>query len=100
MGEQWTPQLSVREIGGRCRLWLGGYVYGDGATLQEAGDDLLARLGLLAAAWRHGPGPVFTSETGPPDMRWVEFVHELGALGAAGVDIRRRVFETGAPDFG
>lgn len=99
VAEHWTPPLTVRDIGGRCRLWLGSYVYGDGSTLQEAGDDLLVRLGKLAVGWRYGPGPVFTSETGPPDMRWLEFIYELGELSAAGVDIRERVFGSGEPDY-
>lgn len=93
--EPWTPPLTLRLIGGRCRLWLGGYVYGDGATMQAAADDLLSRLGRLSARWRYGPAPViYTSETGPPDMRWMEFMHEVGELRAAGADLRARLFGT------
>jgi hypothetical protein len=32
-------------------------------------------------------------------MRWLEFIHELGELQAAGADIRERVFGVGEPDF-
>jgi hypothetical protein len=34
------PSLTVSEQGGRCRLRLAGDAWGDGATLQEAADDL------------------------------------------------------------
>ena len=90
--EAWTPPLTLRLIGGQCRLWLGGYVYGDGATMQAAAEDLLSRLGRLSARWRYGPSPAYSRATGPPDMRWMEFMHEVGELRAAGVDIRDRVF--------
>src|SRR3954471_14036955 len=54
MSEPWTPSLTVRERGGRCRLYLAPDAWGDGATLQEAADDLIARLVLLARALRAG----------------------------------------------
>jgi hypothetical protein len=31
-------------------------------------------------------------ELGPPDLRWFEFVYELGEIAAAGGDIRERIF--------
>jgi hypothetical protein len=46
--ERWTPALHFNVTGGRCRLSLVGYAYGDGSTLQEAADDLVARLLTLA----------------------------------------------------
>jgi hypothetical protein len=95
MGESWTPSLCLREEGGRCRLWLGGFAYGDGQTLQEAADDLVARLLNIAVCIRQS-GLKFSSELAPPDPRWLEFVWELGELAARGKDIRERVF--GWPD--
>src|SRR5215218_936981 len=52
MTEPWTPALSIREVAGRCRLNLGGHVHGEGATLQEAADDLVRRLLALAMSLR------------------------------------------------
>src|SRR4051812_25892523 len=40
MNEPWTPHLRLEEIGGRCRLTLQGVTCGEGATMQEAADDL------------------------------------------------------------
>jgi len=52
MAESWTPSLSAREAAGRCRLSRGGYVHGEGATLQEAADDLVRRLLVQAMSLR------------------------------------------------
>ena len=91
MAERWTPALSIRDVAGRCRLDLGGQVQGEGATLQEAADDLVVRLLSLALAWRSGSFR-FSPELGPIDPRLFEFIHELGEIAAAGGDIRERVF--------
>lgn len=91
MAESWTPPLRVRESDGRCRLWLGGYAFGDGDTLQEAADDLVRRLLSMALSFRSG-GISISAELGPPDLRWLELVYELGEIAAAGADIRPRIF--------
>jgi hypothetical protein len=91
MPEPWTPELRLAENGGRCRLWLGGYVWGDGCTLQEAGDDLLCKLAQLAACWYSVAGLNLTGETGPLDLRWLEFLYELGQIAASDGDLRARV---------
>jgi hypothetical protein len=86
----WTPPLRVREQGGRCRLCLGAWAYGDGASLQEAADDLLTRLLRQARSVRSGAIAV-PAELGPPDHRWLDFLWELGELSARGGDVRSRV---------
>ena len=90
MSEPWTPSLTVREHGGRCRLDLAGNAWGDGATLQEAADDLMARVMLLARALRTG-GWTWAHELGAPDRRWLDFLYELGEIAERGGDVRRRV---------
>jgi hypothetical protein len=94
MADAWTPPLRIHETTGHCRLWLGGYVFGDGATLQDAADALVARLLTLAMSLRSG-GMRISAELGPPDLGWFEFIYELGEIAAAGGDIRNRVFGPG-----
>ena len=93
MGDGWTPPLRIHETNGACRLWLGSYAFGDGATLQEAADALVARLLGLALSFRSPGGVRVPMELGPPDLRWFEFVYELGEIAATGGDIRPRVFD-------
>lgn len=90
---RWTPELHFRTMGGRCRLWLGSYVYGDGDTLQEAADDLVARTLLMAQHMRGGAGYRFSSELPPPDVRWLELLYEVGEMARRGEDIRARLFD-------
>jgi hypothetical protein len=90
----WTPELRVIETGGRCRLRLGGLAHGDGNTLQDAADDLIRRLLGIALSCRSS-GFRVSCELGPVDLRWFEFIHELGEIAAAGGDIRERVFGAG-----
>ncbi len=93
MAEVWTPGLSVRDVAGRCRLSLEGNVHGEGSTLQEAADDLVRRLLELALSLRSGAGFRVSPEGPSIDLRWFEFLYELGAIAARGEDIRRRIFE-------
>jgi hypothetical protein len=90
MQERWTPPLEVSSVAGRCRLHLGVYAHGDGETLQDAGDDLVARLLALAICVRSG----FTASTEAPvrDLRWLNFLYELGEIAASGGDVRKRIF--------
>ena len=57
--------------------------YGEGATLQEAADDLVARVLVLVMAFRSsGIGPV--SGEGPmPDLAMLDFLYELGEIASA-----------------
>lgn len=91
----WTPELRLESRGGACRLSLIGVTYGDGPTLQEAGNDLLVRLFDLALALRAGRFS-FPHELGPPDLRVMDFLWEVGELVARGGDIRHHVF--GVPE--
>jgi hypothetical protein len=61
---------------------LDGYAYGEGDTLQDAADDLIARLLTTAMCLRSG----FTSSTEvrPPDLCWLDFVYRLGEIAAGG----------------
>jgi hypothetical protein len=93
MGDPWTPPLSVSEVGGRCRLSLGGHAHGDGASLQEAADDLVRRLLSLAMELRSSRGFRLSPEGPAVDFRWFELLYELGAIAARGEDIRPRIFE-------
>ena len=90
METAWSARLEVTRAHGRCRLSLGRYAYGDGDTLQDAADALMARLLAMAIGWRAG-GFRFPMELGAPDLTWFEFLHELGEIAAAGGDIRERV---------
>ena len=95
MTDGWMPELRLEERADRCRLSLVGVTYGNGATLQEAGNDLLARLFDLAMAVRGG-GLRASSATGPVDPRVMGYLWEIGDLVARGGDIRQRVF--GVPE--
>ncbi len=94
MSQPWTPSLTVREHGGRCRLTLAGDAWGEGATLQEAADDLVARVTRHARALR-GPGWACGRELGAPDHRWFDFLYEIGEIAARGGDVRSRVLGAG-----
>ena len=85
----WEPSFSVSEIAGGCRLSLCGVAYGEGATLQDAADDLVARLlGISISLRERGWSCAF----GVPDLKQLTFVWELGAIAARGEDIRERLF--------
>lgn len=92
MTEAWTPQLRLHTRDDRCELQLVGVTYGVGHTMQEAGNDLLARLFDVAAAVRSGP-PRTSSELGMPDPRVLAFLWEIAEIAARGGDIRARVFD-------
>ena len=96
MAEAWTPALSIREVGGRCRLDLGGHVLAEGATLQEAADELVQRLLAQALCLRSESGFRISPEGPAVDLRWFEFLYELGTIAATGGDIRERVFAQAA----
>jgi hypothetical protein len=91
MAEGWSPPLDLRESAGRCRLSLVGLTQGEGSTLQEAADDLVARLLNLVLCVRTS-GLRFSSEFGPHDQRLTQYLWELGECAAGGEDIRERVF--------
>jgi hypothetical protein len=84
------PPLAVQKAGGRCRLLLGGDAWGDGVTLQEAADDLVARVMRQAAALRSG-GYSYPKELNPPDPSWLEFLYEVSEVAARGGDLRQHI---------
>jgi hypothetical protein len=93
MAEPWVPSLHLSETPDRCRLTLAGLAHGDGYTLQQAADDLIARLLDMALYLRRAGYPVST-ELPPPDYKLLEFLWELGERAAGGEDIRAHVFGT------
>ena len=95
MSDDLVPALRIRETDGRCRLWLGSFTYGDGSSLQEAADDLVRRLLGLIMSLRSGGEMRFSTELGPNDLTWYEFLHELGEIAGQGGDIRARIFGGG-----
>ena len=85
-----VPSLTVTESVGHVRLELGGFAHGEGASLQEAADDLIRRLLATVMAFRSSGFRV--SGEVLPDLEAMSFIYELGEIAAAGGDIRRRVF--------
>jgi hypothetical protein len=94
---RWTPRLELREAGGRCRLSLAGWAQGEGETLQEAADELVAGLQSMAVRLR-GSGLSFPPTLSRPDPRELAFLSELGDIAARGGDIRQRVFGPAAAE--
>jgi hypothetical protein len=85
------PRVDLTEAGGRVRLTLRGVGHGEGASLQEAADELVRRVLLIAMAFRRsGIGPI--SSECRPDLALLDFVFEIGEIAARGGDIRARVF--------
>ena len=64
---------------------------GRGDTLQEAADDLVLNLLNVIAATR-ATGLRVPGEAVIPDVRALNFLHELGEVAARGEDIRDRLF--------
>ena len=95
MDDHWTPELALHERGGSCRLSLGCHAYGEGRTLQEAADDLVARLLTLALCLRSGSGLGVSGDGPALDLRWLNFLHQLGELAASGIEIREWLFAAG-----
>jgi hypothetical protein len=89
---QYQPPLEVRRSAGRVRLLLGELAHGEGATLQEAADDLVARVLALVMAFRSGAIGPLPSEGPRPDLAMLEFLYDLGEIAAGGGDIRERLF--------
>jgi hypothetical protein len=84
------PVLTITETGDRIRLQLGGFARGEGASLQEAADDLVRSILRLVIAFRSS-GFRVTSEF-RPDRETIDFLDELGEVAASGDDIRSHLF--------
>jgi hypothetical protein len=86
-----VPSLKVTESGGLVQLQLGALARGNGASLQEAADDLIQSVLRLLMAVRSG-GLNLCREI-PPDLDTISFLAELDELAATGGDIRSRLFD-------
>ena len=84
-----SPALTVREHAGGVRLHLGSLAYGDGPSLQEAADDLVRRVLVIARAFRTSGFSV--SPEFPYDMAALSLLSELAEIAAAGGDVRTRL---------
>ena len=86
-----SPPLRISEIEGRVRLGVEGFGDVEGATLQEAADELVIHLLRVAMALRaDGIGPL-TSEC-CADAAMLEFVWQLAEVAASGGDPREALF--------
>ena len=86
----YRPELTVRERAGSVRLHLGSVAHGDGPSLQEAADDLVRRVLVLARAFRTSGFSIATELA--PDVAALIFVCELDEIAATGGDVRARLF--------
>ena len=86
----WAPALTLRERDGRCRLALSGLTHGEGVTLQEAADDLIARLVGIAQAACLG-GMAFSSTLHPPDRDVMAFLRDVAGMSGEREELRRFV---------
>jgi hypothetical protein len=84
------PVLTITETGDRIRLQLGGFARGEGASLQEAADELVRSILPLVIAFRSS-GFQVTSEF-RADLETIDFLYQLGEVAATGDDIRSHVF--------
>jgi hypothetical protein len=91
MAEGWSPVLRVSELNGRCRLSLVGYAHGDGETLQDAAEDLVRKVVVLAQGVRAGRATMVVRELGPSDFRWLELLYEIGEIARVDGDVRARL---------
>ena len=83
----WTPALELCETGDGCRLSLGGWAHGEGETLQQAADRLIARVLDIALRFRTS-GYRFARTAAGPSIDELSFVWELGEIAAGGGDNR------------
>ena len=87
----YTPELRIAEVGGRVRLGLKGFGDVEGATLQDAAEELVSYVLGVAQAFRtSGIGPFYTECA--PDPRLMEFVRAFGEVAASGGDPRDLLF--------
>ena len=95
--DAYCPPLRIAEVDGRVRLGLDGLSNVEGASLQEAGDALVAQLLQVATAVRTaGIGPL-TSECGA-DPQLLDFVWTLAYSVEGGDDVRELVFGPSSVD--
>jgi hypothetical protein len=88
---EWQPELRVSEVGGRCRLVLGGVIHGDGDSLQEAGDALVARAAHVGLGLRSERATLLTL---PANRELLDLLYRIGDPAARGDDVRDVVLGT------
>lgn len=88
--------LTISERDGRVRLGLGDLSYAEGSTLQEAADELVHRLLVIAMAFREDGVGRLSSECGL-ELPVLDFIWRLGEVAASGGNIREFLF--GPPAF-
>ena len=81
----WEPELTLSEVGGRCRLVLGGVVHGEGDSLQEAGNALVARAAHVGLGLRSERATLFTL---PANRKLLDLLFRIGDAAARGDDVR------------
>jgi cytosine/adenosine deaminase-related metal-dependent hydrolase len=75
---------------------LDGFGYVGGATLQEAADELVRRMLVVAMAFRaSGVGSAYSECRADPGA--LDLISKLGDVAAAGGDIRDYLFGPGVP---
>ena len=87
----WRPSLRLAERHGRVQLAVDGLTGVEGATLQAAADELVARLLHIAIAFRTDGGRTLCSGL-RPDPALLRFLWELGDFAAAGGHPRELLF--------
>jgi hypothetical protein len=93
---EFAPTLWVDEIdAGRVRLGLDGFLSAEGATLQEAADELVWKTLYAVMAFR-SRGISGLAALGRPRMELVNLLWELAEIAADGGDIRERLFGPGS----
>jgi hypothetical protein len=86
----YAPSLIVHERAGGVRLHLGSLAHGDGPSLQEAADDLVRRVLIIARSLR--AGGLSAPREVAHDVAALSFLYELDEIAAAGGDVRTRLF--------
>ena len=92
---EFVPTVWVDEIAGRVRLGLDGVASADGATLQEAADELVWKILVAAMALRDNGITAFGTAC-RPKQEVLDLLWEVGRLAAVGGDIRERLFGPGS----
>jgi hypothetical protein len=83
--------LTLREVGHRCRLVLGGVIHGEGDSLQEAGRALVASAVHVGLGLRAGRA---TLSTLPANPELLDLLSRIGDAAARGDDVRELVLDS------
>jgi hypothetical protein len=95
---EFAPSLHISDRSGRVRLGLSGITFAEGPTLQEAADELVHKVLVMAMAVR-SDGIRHTSSELHVDPNLLAYLWRLGEIAAAGGDVRQLLFDPNAtPD--